>query len=178
TGLANAFGEYVSTMGTIGKNLITGLWNGIADAGSWLRNKISGFFGGVADNIKDFFGIHSPSTLFRDEIGKYMAQGIGVGFDKEMTGVSKTMQKAIPTKLYMPSFDIDTDIHAAVDSTFSMLDLGAKVDALTNITSEMLPTLLKAMDIKVVLNDGTLVGKLAPEIDKSLATLNRRRVAY
>lgn len=178
TGLANAFGEYVSTMGTIGKNLITGLWNGIADAGSWLRNKISGFFGGVVDNIKDFFGIHSPSTLFRDEIGKYMAQGIGVGFDKEMTGVSKTMQKAIPTKLDMTSFDIDTGIHAAVDSTFSMLDLGAKVDALSDLTAEMLPNLLKAMDIKVVLNDGTLVGKLAPEIDRSLATLNRRRVAY
>ena len=69
-------------------------------------------------------------------------------------------------------------IHAAVDSTFSMLDLSAKVDVLSDLTAEMLPTLLKVMDIKVVLNDGTLVGKLAPEIDKRLATLNRRRVAY
>ena len=50
-----------------------------------------------------------------------------------------------------------------------MLDLGAKVDALTNITTEMFPALLKAMDIKITLDDGTLVGRLAPEIDKSLA---------
>ena len=44
-----------------------------------------------------------------------------------------------------------------------MLDLGAKVDALTNITTEMFPALLKAMDIKITLDDGTLVGRLAPE---------------
>ncbi|HBC2591156.1 TPA: phage tail protein [Enterococcus faecalis] len=178
TGLVNAFGEYISTMGNIGLNLIKGLWNGIADAAGWLRSKISGFFGGVVDSIKDFFGIHSPSTLFRDEIGKNMALGIGVGFDKEMTGVAKTMQDAIPTKLDMPNFDIDTGIHTAIDSNFSMLDLGAKVDALTNITSEMLPALLKAMDIKITLDDGTLVGRLAPEIDKSLAVLKRGNYAY
>lgn len=178
TGLVNAFGEYISTMGNIGLNLIKGLWNGIADAASWLRSKISGFFGGVVDSIKNFFGIHSPSTLFRDEIGKNMALGIGVGFDKEMTGVAKTIQDAIPTKLDMPNFDIDTGIHTAIDSTFSMLDLGAKVDALTNITTEMFPALLKAMDIKITLDDGTLVGRLAPEIDKSLALLKRRNYAY
>ncbi|EAF2540418.1 hypothetical protein CQB56_15550 [Listeria monocytogenes] len=165
-------------MGNIGLNLIRGLWNGIADAAGWLRSKISGFFGGVVDSIKDFFGIHSPSTLFRDEIGKNMALGIGVGFDKEMTGVAKTMQDAIPTKLDMPNFDIDTGIHTAIDSTFSMLDLGAKVDALTNITTEMFPALLKAMDIKITLDDETLVGRLAPEIDKSLAVLKRRNFAY
>ncbi|WCZ14857.1 hypothetical protein [Lacticaseibacillus paracasei] len=38
--------------------------------------------------------------------------------------------------------------------------------------------LLKAMDIKITLDDGTLVGRLAPEIDKSLAVLKRRNYAY
>ena len=81
--LVDGFGDYLSDMADIGLNLIKGLWNGIKDAGAWLRDKISGFFGGVVDSIKDFFGIASPSKLMRDQIGKFIAQGIWVGFDQE-----------------------------------------------------------------------------------------------
>lgn len=81
--LIDGFGDYLSDMADIGLNLIKGLWNGIKDAGAWLRDKISGFFGGVVDSIKDFFGIASPSKLMRDQIGKFIAQGIWVGFDQE-----------------------------------------------------------------------------------------------
>ncbi len=81
--LVDGFGDHLSDMADIGLNLIKGLWNGIKDAGAWLRDKISGFFGGVVDSIKDFFGIASPSKLMRDQIGKFIAQGIWVGFDQE-----------------------------------------------------------------------------------------------
>ncbi|MCL2889550.1 MAG: hypothetical protein FWE65_03900 [Eggerthellaceae bacterium] len=62
-----------------GLNLIKGLWQGINDAGAWLRDKIAGFFGGVVSSIKNFFGIKSPSALFAG-IGRNMGEGIGVGF--------------------------------------------------------------------------------------------------
>lgn len=81
--LIDGFGDYLSDMADIGLNLIKGLWNGIKNAGAWLRDKISGFFGGVVDSIKDFFGIASPSKLMRDQVGKFIAQGIWVGFNKE-----------------------------------------------------------------------------------------------
>ena len=61
--------------------------------------------GKVVDGVKGFFGIHSPSTLFRDEIGLNMAAGIGVGFEDEMDKVAKDMQNAMPT-------DFDTAINA------------------------------------------------------------------
>lgn len=80
----------------VGGNLIKGLWQGISDAGAWLWNQISGFFGGVVDKIKNFFGIKSPSKLFA-EIGGNLGEGIGVGFVKAMDGVSDDMQNAIPT---------------------------------------------------------------------------------
>ena len=48
--------------------------------------------------MKDFLGIHSPSTLFAG-IGKNMALGIGVGFGDAMTGVSRQIQDSIPTNL-------------------------------------------------------------------------------
>jgi len=79
-----------------GGNLIKGLWRGISDAGAWLRDKIAGFFGGVVDSIKKFFGIHSPSTLFAG-LGENMAQGLGIGFGGQMNQVAKDMQNAIPS---------------------------------------------------------------------------------
>lgn len=81
----------------IGKNIVEGLWDGIKGAAGWLGDQISGFVGGVVDGVKGFFGIHSPSTVFRDEVGKQLAAGIGLGFTDEMDSVSKQMQKAIPT---------------------------------------------------------------------------------
>ena len=81
----------------IGKNIVEGLWEGIKGAAGWLGDQISGFVGGVVDGVKGFFGIHSPSTVFRDEVGKQLAAGIGLGFTDEMDSVSKQMQKAIPT---------------------------------------------------------------------------------
>lgn len=53
-------------------------------------------FGGIVDRIKDFFGIHSPSTLFAG-LGRNMGEGIGVGFEDAMASVSREMQNAIPT---------------------------------------------------------------------------------
>ena len=53
--MVKGFANYASKMGEIGLDLIKGLWDGIKDAGDWLWDKISGFFGGVTDRIKDFF---------------------------------------------------------------------------------------------------------------------------
>ena len=66
----------------IGKDLITGLWNGINDKFSWLTGKIKGFANGVMDKIKSFFGIHSPSVVMRDEVGKMLAEGVAVGIEE------------------------------------------------------------------------------------------------
>lgn len=95
TGLIDAIIKFVPKLAKTGLNLIKGLWNGIKDAGAWLWDKISGFFGGIVDKIKGFFGIHSPSRLFRDEIGKMMAKGIGVGFDDEFANVKDDMEDAL-----------------------------------------------------------------------------------
>lgn len=180
SGLVSGFGQYVSTMANIGFNLISGIWNGISNAGAWLRDKISGFFGGVVNNIKNFFGIKSPSRLFRDEIGKNLALGLGIGFEEEMDGIAKDMQGAIPTAFDVPNLDIGANISTAFsglnDSPLALL--ASKVDALANITTELLPSLLKAMDVQVVLDDGTLVGRLTPAIDKNLSLLGRRNKGW
>lgn len=109
--IVEGFTSAIPQIAAAGTQLIQGLWQGIKDAGAWLKDKISGFFDGVVDSIKDFFGIHSPSTLFRDQIGKNLALGIGEGFADEMYGISKEMQDAIPTSF-------DTKINAAYHNSY------------------------------------------------------------
>lgn len=87
-GLTNAFKGVVD----IGKNIVEGLWNGINDRVNWLGNKISNFCENALQGIKDFFGIESPSKVMANQVGNYMAEGIGVGFGKTMPSVISQMQ--------------------------------------------------------------------------------------
>ena len=105
-GIVSAIVSFVPALADAGLNLIKGVWQGISDAGAWLRDKISGFFGGVVDSIKKFFGIRSPSTLFAG-IGKNMGEGIGVGFEDAMKTVAEDMRDAIPTE-----FDLEPNVRA------------------------------------------------------------------
>lgn len=144
TSVVKAFANYYSKLGEVGLNLIKGLWNGIKNAGAWLRDKISGFFGGVVDSIKDFFGIHSPSRLFEDEIGKNLALGLGEGFENTMSDVTKDMTNSIPT-------EFDTSINASYGASGSV---SSSYDNMVNAFKQAL------QEVKVVMNDrefGTFV---------------------
>ncbi|GAA0062764.1 TPA: hypothetical protein PTV43_000082 [Clostridium botulinum] len=82
-----------SQFANIGRNIVQGVWNGITGMGGWIRDRINGFFSGVVDGAKSALGIHSPSRVFRDQVGKYMAQGVGVGFEDETENVKNSMEK-------------------------------------------------------------------------------------
>ena len=90
--IINAVKNLPSQMASIGKNIVQGVWNGITGMGSWLMDKVSSFFSGIVDGAKKALGIHSPSRVFRDQVGKYMAQGVGVGFEDETKNVERSME--------------------------------------------------------------------------------------
>ena len=91
-GLASLPGRVLS----IGSDIVRGIWDGISGAAGWLGDQVRNFASGILDGMKNALGIHSPSRLFRDQVGKYMAQGIGVGFTDEMGSVVGQMQDAMP----------------------------------------------------------------------------------
>lgn len=86
-------GSILSKMGEVGKNIVKGLWNGIKNAKDWLLNKIKSFAKTITDGIKSFFGIHSPSTVFRDEIGKNLMLGLANGITGNEGVVSMAMSR-------------------------------------------------------------------------------------
>ena len=118
---------------SIGTNMLKGLWNGISDMAGWLLSMVKGFGESVIGGIKKVFGIHSPSTVFRDQIGKNLALGLGEGFIGTMRSVSDDMIKAVPTE-----YEIDPVKQPTTELTGGKL-VGAITDALKGV--------------KVVMND-------------------------
>ena len=106
TGITDVFKDIGSTFAGFGKNMVEGIWNGISGATRWIKDKISDWVGDVTDFLKDLFGIASPSKLMRDEIGVYLAQGIGVGFSNEIGGVKKMIEDSVPQE-----FDVDAKVN-------------------------------------------------------------------
>lgn len=110
SGISSAVTGKISELWSIGSNLVAGLWEGIQGAKDWLIDNIFSWCSTITDSIKDFFGIHSPSTLFRDDIGENLALGVGEGFAGSMKDVSRQMQAALPT-----AFDIDPSVNITTD---------------------------------------------------------------
>lgn len=148
----NGFNSYYSKIGEIGLNLVKGLWNGIKDATSWLLDKIKGFGKSVLNGIKNIFGIHSPSTVFKDEVGKNLALGVGEGFADTMADVSADMQGAIPTEF---DADINTNMKMATGNT-QMSTYDMMVSAFKQALTE----------VKVVLDDREMGGFVTDTVER------------
>ena len=101
-GIKNAFSNIGEDFKNIGSNIVSGIWNGISAGWDWLKDKVKNLASSLLNAAKDALGIESPSKKFRDEVGKFAAQGIGVGFEQEMGSVAKVMQDSIPTE-----FDVE-----------------------------------------------------------------------
>lgn len=104
--LAELIAGFLSMMGqwiTLGSDLVQEIWNTITGT-DWLSlgaNIISGIANGIVNGAgaivsaaqdaasralnaaKNFLGIHSPSRVFRDEVGKMIPQGMAVGVETE-----------------------------------------------------------------------------------------------
>lgn len=97
TAIAGFFNDMVKA----GKNIVEGIWQGISGAAGWLYNKIKEFTKNyISDPIKNFLGIHSPSTLMA-EYGKYVAEGFGKGMDdnkKIVVDASEKLAEAVKEK--------------------------------------------------------------------------------
>lgn len=93
---SNLGGTVWNAVTSLGSNMIKGIWEGIKGAIDWLHEKIQQVAGGIVDAFKGFFGIKSPSKIFRDKIGKPLAEGIGTGFTDEMDSVVAEMKDSLP----------------------------------------------------------------------------------
>ena len=85
--------------GEIGKEIVEGIISGMIGTEFDLDSYLKEFKKNWVSGFKDIFGIHSPSTVMRDEIGKNLALGLGEGFSDNITNAAEQ------------AFDTITDIH-------------------------------------------------------------------
>lgn len=160
---------------TVGEDLIGGLWKGISNMSSWIGEKIKGFGEGVVSGLKSFFGIASPSKLFRDEIGQYLAMGLGEGFeegmDKTMTGMEAKAQATAQTVADalaepMNGFAISGNINGALTGTASARP------ATAGMTADDIIRIIDARVSKLELNASFYIG--ANKIDQQVVSAEAR----
>lgn len=94
--IAGYFGDFGSMLYSKGKDLITGLWSGIKSMGSWLKSTLMSWAKNLIPGpIAKALGIHSPSRLMRDEIGKFIPAGIVEGIKAGSPAVDRTMRRLV-----------------------------------------------------------------------------------
>lgn len=151
--------EGLSKLKDVGDNFVKGIWEGISDGLGWIKDKLKEWVGSVVGFCKKILGIKSPSKVMADSVGKYMGEGVGVGFIEAMDDVEKEMAAAIP---------IDSLIQE-VDGAMSGLSHGIKTSinpqVNPNITYEqnynlMAAAIKEALDGTEVTLDDREVGKI------------------
>lgn len=89
--LASIPGRVVS----IGRNIVEGIVSGIMGSIGRIGNALLGGVNNAIANVKSMLGIHSPSRLFRDQIGMMMGLGLANGIDASARYVNASMGSMI-----------------------------------------------------------------------------------
>lgn len=109
--LVNSSQKY---MKSVGKAIKKGLQDGSKMSKKEASKTADNIVGDLVKQIKKKMKINSPSRVMQDEVGVYLAQGVGVGFTKEMKSVKNTMSNAIPR-----TFGVKSDVNTAITYTAS-----------------------------------------------------------
>lgn len=162
---------------SIGLNIIDGIVSGIISAAGSLVDAAVSAAEDAVEAVKDWLGIASPSKLMRDEVGKYMALGMGIGFERnvpteEMTDEMARSVESMRQKTRLVTSKPVNSISTAMMSGGSVSKQSAPVFDCEKIGKEI----AKVLDGMGVYMDGKPVGKLvAPTVNDELGKLNRRK---
>lgn len=176
----------------IGRNIVHGIVNGILSLGSHIGSVLQNIVDNAIGGILSFLGIHSPSRLMRDLIGKNMVAGIGVGFELESDNLDKqakeTVQNAVDTMkaVNAKAFvgDMQTTIaqrtYAVASEANKPVYVNNRLDQVTgssDIDYERIgKETAKAMKGIVVQLDKKPVGKIiAPVVNDELGKINNKK---
>lgn len=164
--IVKAFASAPAKMADIGKNLIKGLWNGITGVKDWILDKIGGFTSSVLSSIKGFFGIHSPSRVMRDEVGKMLGLGMAEGIEESAGEVNSAMDDlmSVPDKYDFGKVSVSKSVEVTGEQTSTMSKILEQLDAIT----KLLPQLVNS---KIVLDTGALVGQTVGAYNDALGNL-------
>ena len=124
-----AVGNTGSLLYSKGRDVVTGLWNGIASLGGWLWDQVGDF---VTDNVvgaaTSFLDIGSPSKLMADAVGHWLPPGIAEGAEDNRGVLDKTMAGLVDPTLAMPAKPASTGVAPLAASAAGQTTVRVVVD--------------------------------------------------
>lgn len=159
----------------MGANLIKGVWEGIKGTANWLWTNVKGFFGDLMGKIKDFLGIHSPSRLMADEVGRFLPPGITVGMDKAMPTALRDVKAQMADMMEQARATIGTE-QARIGATFSAqstYQLAYAGSASQAQDSGVIPSFV--VENHLIMNDRELAVAAGPAFAKELGWKGGKR---
>lgn len=152
---------------TIGRNIIEGIKSGISGAVSGLYSSIKSSLSGLVTKAKNALGIHSPSRVFADVIGKQIPAGIAQGIDAN----TKIADDAVNSM----TDDLIGQVNGATIERQLNATFNANTGDLTGVSNKDILTKLEGIyerlgRLQMVTDTGALVGEMIDKIDAGLAT--------
>lgn len=92
SGVFNAISKAIGNVADIGKNIVDGIASGIKGAWKSVTSAIGALTDMIPKKIRSLLGIHSPSRVMRDMVGKFIPQGIAVGMTSQDGFISRHAQ--------------------------------------------------------------------------------------
>lgn len=168
--IKNVFSKAWEAFKDIGGNLIKGLKEGISNAWNQFSSWVTDKFKSVIDAAKNVFGIHSPSKVFADEVGKMIPAGIAVGIDANTDSVTDSID-SLSSEAIVSANKLTSDINYAQNYSASAYN---NTDSLVEQIGARIETALQSVGVYM---DGQSVGRLvAYSVDSQLGKISTRRV--
>lgn len=144
--------EFLKTdWGTVGKNIISGIAKGLANAGHMLWDAVKDILGNFKDKVLDFFGIHSPSRW-----GEYVGKMISLGFPRGVEGnldPFRTSMEKLGNIAQKPFGEFDYEMRTTVPASRETTEERSALDRLDRIVEILLMILSGNKEYKFYLKD-------------------------
>lgn len=152
--ISEAVADLTELLGRIGYDIVKGIVKGMSNSMKYIWNDICSWGQSLVDGFCDFFGIHSPSRLMRDEVGRYIAEGVG-------DGLVKYADSATDAATYVGEETMDS-LSNAISNVADVID--GNIDAS--------PTIRPVLDLSQVQNDARQIDSMFGNRSVSLAGAN------
>lgn len=135
--IRNAFASV--NWGSVGMNIIRGIASGVASAAGELVNAAVNAAKNALDWVKSKLGIHSPSRVFRDQVGVMIGRGAALGVERSAPALKAAadamVSDAIPQSIPLPSISADMLKDSVRKATASITAGGMRFSAQSAPTS-------------------------------------------
>lgn len=106
----------------LGSRIIQGICDGLTGIGTYVSEKVDEAGTAIVGSFMNFFGIHSPSRLMRDQVGKYIAMGVLEGTTETLDSSAADMANSMST-FSNQTMQITAGALAAADNEYMNLGL-------------------------------------------------------